>query len=919
MPFFPSSSGVQINGGNFYDIAGNMNLQSAQPAIESESQRAIEFPSAQAEVTGRLLSGPERRNQHMGAARVLPYGASFHSSEPHMDQHESTSPSTPLSRNLPYPHSPNLGHSELNHRPPREAINKVIENPPTDYGSRPSPTGNHPVPTDLRGHRPLDSTVSVVNSQVFPWNTPPHEARTSINGGTFISGNVNHINGETGLQFLYRAAANDASHDSGERYPQPRCHPATRTQILQDLYAWSSEDDPRSRILWLHGPAGAGKSAIAQSFCQKLGAEGRLGGSFFFRRGHPSRGNGNKLFSTIAYQLAVLLPELSRTLSQRENSNLSSAEETLWAQLQELNHVIARRVESDPAIVNKALSTQLQRLIVEPCRNNISGRIFVIIIDGLDECEGLDLQQEILRSIGNAFHGPHLPLRFFIASRPEPHIVEVFQEPCVNGLRRPLNIQQSSKDVRRFLQDEFSRIHREHRETMGTVCKPWPSPADIETLVRKSSGYFIYASTVIRFIDDKNFRPTERLEIILGITEPDFESPYSALDQLYTQILTAAPARPQLLRILSVIVAKLNLSTPHIEQLLGLKHGDVRLALRGLHSLINIPQRLSDDVTVHHASFLDFLNDLTRSSSFHVGDFHRHSLACDVLKAFSYMHDDPAANRIGHVAWKLVPVAFTYLISTQPSPDLIPLLHSFNPDYLFYKLEGKNVWGEKILGWLKNMRPLPEGLIGLWEDYRFMILCDITWLKTARIQISRGPGWKLSPQVGMIIHAYKLHNENRILTSLSNIRLLFNYPWEELRTAICSLRGIIDEKLAVPTLSALAEPPNSVVPDLVHGCIRLLNKIATHKLPWEFRSATHAWSRLLRSCPPCPEILQDLWEIEPALESSKLFEYYDPDQFRHNIIQWLKTFPQPPLDLIDCFERDLEERCRRYGESESRP
>ncbi|KAJ7829491.1 hypothetical protein B0H14DRAFT_2594046 [Mycena olivaceomarginata] len=47
-----------------------------------------------------------------------------------------------------------------------------------------------------------------------------------------------------------------------------------------------------------------------------------------------------------------------------------------------------------------------------------SGRI----IGGLDECDGKDIQREILRSIGNSvFRGP-LPIRFFISSRPESHI-----------------------------------------------------------------------------------------------------------------------------------------------------------------------------------------------------------------------------------------------------------------------------------------------------------------------------------------------------------------------------------------------------------------------------------------------------------------------------------------------------------------
>ncbi|KAJ7453799.1 hypothetical protein FB451DRAFT_994411, partial [Mycena latifolia] len=106
---------------------------------------------------------------------------------------------------------------------------------------------------------------------------------------------------------LYHAAAGDAFDDSAERYPQPKCHAETRTQILEDLGLF---------VGCLHGPAGAGKSVIAQSFCQKLEAEGRLGGRFFFKRGHASRGSAKKLIPTVAYQPARLLPELNRAISR---------------------------------------------------------------------------------------------------------------------------------------------------------------------------------------------------------------------------------------------------------------------------------------------------------------------------------------------------------------------------------------------------------------------------------------------------------------------------------------------------------------------------------------------------------------------------------------------------------------------------
>jgi hypothetical protein len=383
-----------------------------------------------------------------------------------------------------------------------------------------------------------------------------------------------------------------------------------------------------NRILWLHGPAGAGKSAIAQSLCQKLEAEGCLGGAFFFKRGHLSRGNGNKLFPTLAYQLSRCQPELKRTICQV--------------------------VEDDPSITDCSLFMQLQHLIIEPCQQNLHGHTLTVIIDGLDECDNQDIQQEILQSIGSVIHDSSLPLRFLVTSRPEPHIHEIFTG-SLNKLHCPLNVNKSFEDVRKYLHNEFIRIHQQHRATMAMVPAPWPSPEIIDNLINKSSGYFIYASTIIKFIDDKNFRPTERLAVIMGMTEPRFGVPFAALDQLYTQVLAQVPDQPQLLKILKVITTDLSdvpLSVTSIEQLLQLEPGDVQLVLRGLHSVISLPEDDDENkIWIHHASFGDFLQDPTRAGIFYIGGCqHQTDLSRHILKAFSYKHEDPSLNRCRHVS-----------------------------------------------------------------------------------------------------------------------------------------------------------------------------------------------------------------------------------------------------------------------------
>ncbi|KAF8198318.1 hypothetical protein K438DRAFT_704626 [Mycena galopus ATCC 62051] len=255
------------------------------------------------------------------------------------------------------------------------------------------------------------------NSLDFPWDRNPTGPATKIRGGTFIGGNVNIIqrHGEAGMPILHRHKAGDAFHDSADRFPQPRCHPETRQKLLDALWDWAcgiepprnwtghdftrhsiyeEDNGPSSPILWLSGPAGSGKSAVAQSVCQKLQEEGRLGGSFFFKRGHPSRGSARRLFSTIAYQLALV---------------------------SQLQPIIAQTIEQDPAIVDRSLSEQLQRLIIDPCWKGRLSKPVTMVIDGLDECEGEDIQQEVLGVIGKMVAGEErLPLLFFvaIASRP---------------------------------------------------------------------------------------------------------------------------------------------------------------------------------------------------------------------------------------------------------------------------------------------------------------------------------------------------------------------------------------------------------------------------------------------------------------------------------------------------------------------
>ncbi|KAJ6490929.1 hypothetical protein C8R45DRAFT_195256 [Mycena sanguinolenta] len=629
---FANCSHVQITGRHFMTAARDINFESGVQAVGNLPGVLPAFDVGPGQNSGRLLRGAERTERE-GGPRILPYDISQRR------------------RIIVHPNDRGTAASYLHCPPHAQGPQLQLHHHPASEGQSNEIWGRGSDPVGAENGRAIDWRPDVVEpissgpgvgapasltstpapsalnpEQPFPWDHPP---TTSITGGTFIGRNVNH--GEAGLHILHRAIAGDAFHDSAERYPQPQCHPDTRTKLLEVLSKWArgiappinwtSDDDvsaiseedhennqPSSRILWLHGPAGSGKSAVAQSVCHKFKDEDRLGGSFFFKRGHTSRGNAKRLFSTIAYQLA-LLPELKQHIS--------------------------RAIENDPAIVDRSLSTQLQQLILDPCQKARFSRPLCIIVDGLDECDGEEVQHAVLQAIAGALRQEGLPILFLVASRPEAHIRETFAETCLAGYHRPLNIEQSFDDVRKYLHAEFDRIHHQH-QTMTAVAFPWPRPEIVEQIVQNSSGYFIYASTVVKFINDKRFQPPDRLDVILGIRHSNLGSPFNSLDQLYLQILSGVPEdfRPQLLRILVFLNRRISLS--NIGRLLDLQTGELRLILRGLHSVIHVPGYDWENVSAHHASFLDFFNDPSRSGPFHVDSPQcRTDLAFQLLKILS--------------------------------------------------------------------------------------------------------------------------------------------------------------------------------------------------------------------------------------------------------------------------------------------
>ena len=371
-----------------------------------------------------------------------------------------------------------------------------------------------------------------------------------------------------------------------------------------DWILGSSADDQNTVILWFYGPAGAGKSAIAHKIAERCELEKLLLASFFFSRSDPARSNSKSLITTISYQIAINIP------GTREK--------------------VVAAIERDPLILSRSLTAQVGALIVEPLRGPLEAGYFntptsrrLIIIDGLDECDPPAVQCSILEVISRLFRDYGLPLLVFIVSRPERHLTHSFSTGSLLEFHTTLALDDNYKpndDIRLFLTDSFREIKATH-PMKRYLDHLWPSGSVLESLVQKSSGQFIYASTVVKYVSSIRHRPADRLNVILGIQPPRHvrEMPFGELDALYTHIFTAVEEREAIL-ILGVWLlssSRYPMSVEALEKFLLLNRGDIEILLGDLSAVITISD-VDPFIHILHASLGDFLLDATRSKEFYI-------------------------------------------------------------------------------------------------------------------------------------------------------------------------------------------------------------------------------------------------------------------------------------------------------------
>lgn len=225
----------------------------------------------------------------------------------------------------------------------------------------------------------------------------------------------------------------------------------------------------QSRIFWLTGSAGSGKSAFS-AWLAHFGKANVIGINLC-RYNMVDRRDAGRIIRTLAFQIARLLPDYRKLL---------------------LNYLNSRGLDGEQ--IDREGPVQLfQSLLVEPLKRSIDGgrrgHRYLVVIDGLDETirDGRSDLADILSE--NASKLPSW-LGLVVTSRPESPIFRQF------AALRPIQIAaqsaENNDDIRTYVLEWVSKI-KSDRDECNSIT---------DQIVLASDGNFLYASMLKQSVTD---------------------------------------------------------------------------------------------------------------------------------------------------------------------------------------------------------------------------------------------------------------------------------------------------------------------------------------------------------------------------------------------------------------------------------
>lgn len=370
----------------------------------------------------------------------------------------------------------------------------------------------------------------------------------------------------------------------------PSCLPGTRTEVLQKICNWTTQN--HSQLFWLHGQAGTGKSAVAQSIFNRLQQTNAMRAFYTCSKTSAQLQNPLNVLPTLCFQICAMHEGYAKYIAYQIDNNSSFSES--------LGHI----------------TTQLELLFTKPLQHvlvTFKTRL-LIILDALDECGSESEQILLLSALIEVLHAcPAMQL--LVTSRDGPYLDQQFTK--LLHLEYQLNCDNSWSDIDLYWQTHISSIFN------GPSIKDHPGL--VKTLTHHSRGLFIWSQTVYNYLNISD-NPELALDHILQMSSlPEENFVYSHLHKLYYTIIDRATTDDvDNLAIYQCVMGSIllcgePLSIEVFIQLLSpiISQQAVRKTIKSLMALLYINS--DKKIQILHPSFADcILGESSKCTSFHI-------------------------------------------------------------------------------------------------------------------------------------------------------------------------------------------------------------------------------------------------------------------------------------------------------------
>ncbi|KAI5117200.1 hypothetical protein M0805_004970 [Coniferiporia weirii] len=369
------------------------------------------------------------------------------------------------------------------------------------------------------------------------------------------------------------------------------CLEGTRETVFRRIREWG---DSESKLFWLHGVAGSGKSSIANSVAHMFKQQLCLSACFFCKRDDPECRNPKAVIPTLAYQFSKWHDVYrAAILSVIRGGNELELSQDLQRQFELL---IAEPLHT-PSLVSKDLPPHQ----------------LVVVIDALDECGDMSSRIHVAKLLVRLSRAASW-LKVFVTSRTLPELEEVFVQAGSGCEILDVNASFGHNEVERDILQYTRHCAKSSRVKLGEE--------QIKLLAMKASGLFIWITTVFKFIS-KQLNKQKAISSILSSSSAG--SPEAELDQVYTTVIQGISAGEDNMKIVKMILSLVaciskNRPLPENALLQFLPETELQIEQDVLKETVDSLQAVmyrdtakDDAIRVCHPSFLDFISTKSRS------------------------------------------------------------------------------------------------------------------------------------------------------------------------------------------------------------------------------------------------------------------------------------------------------------------